>query len=310
MALQGKVVIITGGAKNLGGLIAEQFASSGAQLAIHYNSPASREAADKLVAKLKSASDIKVELFQADLTSVSNVKQFFDNVEKVFPQIDIVINTVGKVLKKPLTEISEKEFDEMFAVNTKSAFFITQEAAKRVKDGGKIINTVTSLLAAYTGFYSTYQGSKAPVEWFTKGLSKELMGRGISVNAVAPGPMDTRMYKALVYTPLLMSEAFFYGQETSDAVAFHKSNAIGGRLTSIEDIAPIYKFLCTDGAWINGQVSIQKMIEMALTRSDRFCLQMVATLPAKIRWDPSFGFQTKKTRCCLGKSYLRCQIVV
>ncbi|KAF2148603.1 putative short-chain dehydrogenase [Myriangium duriaei CBS 260.36] len=142
------------------------------------------------------------------------------------------------VLKKSFSEITEAEYDKMFAVNSKSAFLITQQAALHVQDGGKIINTVTSLLAAYTPFYSLYQGSKSPVEFFTKGLSKELMGRRVSVNAVAPGPMDT---------------PFFYGQETSDSVEFHKSNAIGGRLTDVDDIAPIFKFLCTDGAWMNGQ---------------------------------------------------------
>ena len=127
----------------------------------------------------------------------------------------------------------------MFGVNSKAAFFITQEAAKNVKEGGKIITIVTSLLAAYAPFYTAYQGSKAPVEWFTKGLSKELMPKRISVNAVAPGPMDT---------------PFFYPQESEDAVAFHKSSAMGGRLTAIEDIAPIVKFLCADGSWINGML--------------------------------------------------------
>ncbi len=93
------------------------------------------------------------------------------------------------VLKKPLVDISEQDYDSMFAVNSKSAFFITQEAAKAVEDGGKIVNIVTALLAAYTGYYTAYQGSKGPVEWFTKGLSKEFMSRGVSVNAIAPGPL-------------------------------------------------------------------------------------------------------------------------
>lgn len=192
MSLQNKVALITGGGKNLGALIARQFASDGAHLALHYNSSASKEPATKLVSELQSQHGVKVELFQADLTDVSKIKQLFDNVEERLGKIDIVINTVGMVLKKPMTQISEAEYDQMFAVNSKSAFFITQEAAKRVRDGGKIINTVTSLLGAFTGYYTSYQGSKAPVEWFTKGLSKELMERGVSVNCVAPGPMDTR----------------------------------------------------------------------------------------------------------------------
>jgi len=239
MALTGKTALITGGCKNLGALIASQFAEEGAQLALHYNSASTKKSADQLAANIaQTHPSAKVKVYQADLTTATNVQKLFADVIKDFGKLDIVVNTVGMVLKKPLTEISEKEYDQMFGVNSKAEFFITQEAAKHVKDGGKIINIVTSLLAAYTPLYTSYQGSKAPVEWFTKGLSKELMPRGISVNAIAPGPMDT---------------AFFYAQESDDAVAFHKSSAIGGRLTKIEDIAPIARFLCTEGAWINGQ---------------------------------------------------------
>ncbi|EXJ69340.1 alcohol dehydrogenase [Cladophialophora psammophila CBS 110553] len=239
MSLSGKMTLITGGGKNLGALIATLFAAEGSNLALHYNSSSTRKAAEALAADLSSKhKDVRVKVYQRDLTTAANVETLFNSVASDFgPKLDIVINTVGMVLKKPLVEISEKEYDTMFAINSKAAFFITQEAARRISDGGKIINTVTSLLAAYAPSYTSYQGSKSPVEWFTKGLSKELMPRGISVNAVAPGPMVT----------------FFYGQETPEAVEFHKSNAIGGRLTDIKDIAPIYTFLCTEGAWINGQ---------------------------------------------------------
>ncbi|GAM86994.1 hypothetical protein ANO11243_050150 [Dothideomycetidae sp. 11243] len=239
MSLQNKITLITGGAKNLGASIAHIFAASGAHLAIHYNSDATRSEAEQLKSTLsKQYPKLKIELYQGDLTIVANVHHLFDHVVRDFGQVDIVINTVGMVLKKPLSDVSEAEYDKMFAINSKTAFFVTQEAARKVTDGGKIINTVTALLAAYAPMYTSYQGSKSPVEWFTKGLSKELMERRVSVNAVAPGPMDT---------------PFFYGQETPEAVEFHKSNAIGGRLTVVDDIAPIYKFLCTEGAWINGQ---------------------------------------------------------
>lgn len=200
MSLSGKVTLITGGGKNLGAAIASLFAAEGAHLALHYNSASSKDATESFADQMSSKhSNIKVKTYQGDLTKVSNVTALFDAVQKDFGgKVDIVINTVGKVLKKPLAEISEKEYDEMFAVNSKSAFFITQEAAKRVSQGGKIINTVTSLLAAYTPLYSSYQGSKAPVEYFTKGLSKELMPKSISVNAVAPGPMVSVLLSAPV----------------------------------------------------------------------------------------------------------------
>ncbi|WAO89016.1 Hypothetical protein NCS54_00638900 [Fusarium falciforme] len=239
MSLDGKVALITGGAKNLGAEIALALAPLGSQLALHYNSPASKKDAESLATKLKSSfPSVKFSFYQGDLTTEAAVDKLFASVFKDFGKIDIVVNTVGKVLKKPIVDITEAEYDTMFAVNSKAAFLILKAGAKHVEEGGKIITIVTSLLAAFTGFYTSYAGSKAPVEHFTRGVAKELQGRKISVNAVAPGPMDT---------------PFFYPQESQDAVEFHKSQAIGGRLTDIKDIAPLVKFLCVEGGWITGQ---------------------------------------------------------
>lgn len=235
MALQGQTALITGGCKNLGALIARQLHAEGAQLALHYNSSNTKKAAEEL------AKSLDAKIYQAELTTAANVRGLFEEVVAAHGKPNIVINTVGMVLKKPMIDISEEEYDKMFAVNSKSAFFITQEAAKHIQDGGTIINIVTALLAVYTPFYTIYQGAKAPVEWFTKGLSKELMSRSVSVNAIAPGPMDT---------------PFFFPQENDDSVAFFKTMALNGRLTKIDDIAPLVKFLCTDGAWINGEYSL------------------------------------------------------
>lgn len=176
-------------------------------------------------------------------------------------KFDFAINTVGKVLKKPIADISEKEYDDMFNANSKSNFFFIQDAAKNLNDGGAIISIVTSLLGAFTGFYSVYQGSKAPVEWFTKAAAKELQPRGIRVNAIAPGPMDT---------------PFFYGQETPEAVAYHKSNGIGGRLTDIKDIAPLVDYLLTD-KWITGQTLFCK----SLLKFSTDCQPTVVIPPAR-----------------------------
>ena len=190
MALEGQTALICGGVKNLGAAIALELAKEGASLALHYNSASSKKEGDKTIAQLKSLNPkLLVKTYQADLTTQKAIHDLFAVVLADFKTLNIVINTVGMVLKKPMVDISEAEYDRMFQVNSKSAFFITQEAARCVPEGGKIINTVTSLLAAYTGFYTSYAGSKAPVEDFTKGLSKELMPKRISVNCVAPGPM-------------------------------------------------------------------------------------------------------------------------
>lgn len=235
--LQGKVVLIAGGAKNLGGLLSRDFASKGAKVAIHYNSDSTKADAEKTLEDIVKAGGEGF-IYQADLTKVDNITKLFDATIEKFGGIDIAINTVGKVLKKPFTETTEAEYDSMSDINSKVAYFFIQEAGKKLNDNGKINTIVTSLLAAFTGYYSTYAGAKAPVEHFTRAASKEFGHRGISVTAVAPGPMDT---------------PFFYGQESADAVAYHKQASDLGGLTKIEDIAPLVEFLVTDGWWITGQ---------------------------------------------------------
>lgn len=235
--LTGKNVLIAGGGKNLGGLIARQVAEAGADVAIHYNSEASRPEAEKTLADVEAAG-VRGVLLSGDLTDPANVEQLFVEAEAAVGTIDLAVNTVGKVLRKPIVETTEAEYDEMFDVNAKSAYFFIKEAGKHLADGGKLITIVTSLLAAFTDGYSTYAGGKSPVEHFTRAAAKEFAERGISVTAIAPGPMDT---------------PFFYGQETPERVEFHKSQGMGNQLTQIEDIAPIVRFLATEGWWITGQ---------------------------------------------------------
>ena len=235
--LNGKVVLIAGGAKNLGGLLSKSVASKGAKVVIHYNSDKTKADAEQTLADIKNNGGEAI-LVQADLTKITNITNLFAKAKEAFGSVDIAINTVGMVLKKPFTETTEQEYDTMMDVNAKQAYFFLQEAGKHLNDNGKICTIVTSLLAAFTGYYSTYAGAKAPVEHFTRAASKEFGERGISVTAVAPGPMDT---------------PFFYGQESEEAVAYHKSASALGGLTKIEDIAPLVEFLVTDGWWITGQ---------------------------------------------------------
>ena len=235
--LAGKNVLIAGGAKNLGGLIARQAAEAGANVAIHYNSDSSRSDAERTLAAVEAAG-AKAAIFQGDLTVPENVARLFADAEGAIGKIDVAVNTVGKVLRKPIAETTEAEYDSMFDINAKSAYFFIKEAGVHLADGGKIITIVTALLAAFTDGYSTYAGGKSPVEHFTRAAAKEYADRGISVTAIAPGPMDT---------------PFFYGQETPERVEFHKSQGMGNQLTKIEDIAPIVRFLASEGWWITGQ---------------------------------------------------------
>jgi NAD(P)-dependent dehydrogenase (short-subunit alcohol dehydrogenase family) len=235
--LKGKVAVIGAGAKNLGALISRTLGAEGASVVVHYNSDATKEPAEDTVAAIKKGGG-QAFMIQGELTKVSEVVRLFDETTRRFGKPDIAVNTVGKVLKKPFVDTTEAEYDSMFAINSKAAYFFIQEAGKTLNDGGKIVTIVTSLLAAFTGLYSTYAGSKAPVEHFTRAAAKEFGSRGISVNTVAPGPMDT---------------PFFYPAESKDSIEYHKSASVNGKLTDIKDIAPIVKFLVTEGWWITGQ---------------------------------------------------------
>lgn len=123
--------------------------------------------------------------------------------------------------------------------NTKIAFFFIQNAARHVSVGGSILTTLTSLLSAYTGFYGLYAGTKASVDYFSKAAAKELIDKRINVNSVAPGPIST---------------PFLFDSETPETLSFHKSQALEGRLTNVDDVAKYITFLVTDGKWINGQL--------------------------------------------------------
>ncbi|MGR4877209.1 SDR family oxidoreductase [Pseudoxanthomonas sp. LARHCG66] len=242
-SIRGKVVLIAGGAKNLGGLIARDLAAQGARaIAIHYNSAASRAQAEATVAAIERAGAKAVAL-QGDLTTAGAMERLFTDAVAAVGRPDIAINTIGKVLKKPMADISEAEYDDMAAVNAKTAFFFLKEAGRHLNDNGKVCTLVTSLLGAFTPFYAAYAGTKAPVEHFTRAAAKEFGARGISVTAVGPGPMDT---------------PFFYPAEGADAVAYHKSAAALSPssktgLTDIEDVVPFIRHLVSDGWWITGQ---------------------------------------------------------
>lgn len=241
--LKGKVAVIAGGGKNLGALIAHGFVDAGASgVAVHFNSEASRDAAETTVASLK-AKGAEAFAFKGDLSVVENNVRLFDETRQRLGSVNVAVNTAGVVIKKPILQVTEADYEQSFAANSKAAFFFIQQAGRTLSDGGSIVTIVSSLLAAYTDSYAVYPGSKAPVEHYTRAASKEFGARGISVNAIGPGPMDT---------------PFFYGQESKESAAYHASAAALSKysrkgLTDIEDIEPLVRFLVTEGWWITGQ---------------------------------------------------------
>lgn len=242
-SISGKTVLIAGGAKNLGGLLARDFAQHGAQaVAIHYRSAQDKTAAEATLAEIKKAG-AKGFAWQGDLDTAGQMEKLFAESTAAVGRPDIAINTVGAIVKKPILEVTEAEFDRMITANTKSGFFFLKEAGKHLNDHGAIVTLVTSLLGAFTPFYAAYAGTKAPVEHFTRAAAKEFGARGISVNAIGPGPMDT---------------SFFYPAESKETIAYHESASALSTftktgLTDIADIVPWIRFLVTEGWWMTGQ---------------------------------------------------------
>jgi len=238
LSLADKVAIVTGGARNMGRAFAEALARSGASIVIHHHSPASRPDAE-LAAKAIRDVGARVHLVEGDLTELAVIHRLFAETIATFGRVDIVVNNAGVIVKKPLLEVTEADFDRSFAINAKAAFFVMQEAARHIYDGGRIINIGTTLLAATTANYSVYAGSKAPLEDFTRALAREIGKRGVTVNTVAPGPIDT---------------SFYHGQESPQAVAYATSASVAGRLGAIDDIVPVIEFLASARSqWVTAQ---------------------------------------------------------
>ncbi|MEM9490061.1 MAG: SDR family NAD(P)-dependent oxidoreductase, partial [Myxococcota bacterium] len=160
--LKGKVALVTGASRNLGRGFAAALAKNGADVVVHYHNARSKSDAEK-TARMVRGSGSKAAIVSGDLSKVKNVTRMFDAAFKRFGRVDVVVNNAGAIVKKPVSEVTEADFDRLFGINAKGTFFCMQEAARRISDNGRIINIATSLLGSTTGNYSAYAGSKAPM---------------------------------------------------------------------------------------------------------------------------------------------------
>lgn len=236
--LEGKVALITGSARNMGRAFAVALASKGADVVVHYHSENSKADAEETARMVKNEGR-RALLVSGDLADSEVVTTVFNDAMAAFEKLDIVINNAGTVIKKPFIEYTPEDFDRSFGINAKAAFLVMQQAGKHLAEGGRIISMGTSLLGAFTGYYGVYAGSKAPLEHFTRALAKEVGHKGVTVNTVAPGPIDT---------------PFFHGEENEQSVAYLKAASVANRLGEVEDIVPIIEFLTSEEArWVTGQ---------------------------------------------------------
>jgi 3-oxoacyl-[acyl-carrier protein] reductase len=232
-----KVALVTGASRGIGAAIAERLARDGFTVVINYAGNA--EAAEALARKIEQTGG-RALTAQADVADPAAVHRMFEAAETAFGGVDVLVNNAGIMPLARIADADDALFDRTVAVNLKGTFNTLREAARRLRDGGRIINFSTSVVGTKFETYGVYAATKAAVETLTGVLAKELRGRSISVNAVAPGPTGT--------------DLFFNGKTQEQIERLSKAVPLE-RLGQPEDIANVVAFLAgPQGGWVNGQV--------------------------------------------------------
>ncbi len=232
-----KVAIVTGASRGIGAAVAERLARDGFTVVVNYAGSAPE--ADALAAKIIDAGG-KALTAQADVSDPAAVRRMWDSVETEAGGVDVLINNAGIMKLAKIADGDDALIDSQIAVNLKGSINLMREAAKRLRSGGRIVNFSTSVIGLKLETYGVYAGTKAAIEALTGVLSKEMRGRNITVNAVAPGPTATAL--------------FLNGKSPELIDHMSKLNPLE-RLGTPEDIAAAVAFLVgPDGSWINGQI--------------------------------------------------------
>jgi 3-oxoacyl-[acyl-carrier protein] reductase len=190
MSLDRKVAIVTGGSRGIGRVVAERLGRDGAAVVVNYHS--SQEAAEAVAEGIRQTGGRAVAV-QGDVASAADLCRVYDRAIDELGGVDIVVNNAARVVAAPLELVSEQDFDQLIAVNLKSVFLSSQLAVRHLRDEGRVINLAAGLPNAAIAFLGAYGATKVAVEALTRSLAHQLGPRGITVNAVAPGPTDTDM---------------------------------------------------------------------------------------------------------------------
>ncbi len=234
--LSGKVAIVTGASRGIGREIAERLAENGAKVVVNYASSPAK--AEEVVGCIKQGGG-EARAIQADISQVAEIERLFRETIEAYGGIDILVNNAGIMTTKPIVAITEEDFDQHFAINVKGTYFAIQQAFHHMNSGGRIINFSTSVAGQMFPTYSVYAGTKGAVEQFTRQLAKEFGPKGITINAVAPGPINT--------------ELFTVGKSEEQIAGIVSMNSFG-RLGEPDDIAGVVLFLASEESkWITGQ---------------------------------------------------------
>ena len=233
---RGKRYVVTGAASGIGHAVAVRLAEAGTAVAVHYSGNRDRALA---VADEITAAGGRAMVVGADVADEAQVGAMFDQVEADFGGVDVVVNTAGIMLLSPLTELNLDDFDRMHRINVRGTFVVAQQAARRVRDGGAIINFSSSVTKLALPTYTAYAATKGAVDAMTLILAKEMRGRDVTVNAVAPGPTAT---------PL------FLDGKPQQAIDTLRNMSPLQRLGEPTDIAEAVAFLAGPARWVNGQI--------------------------------------------------------
>jgi 3-oxoacyl-[acyl-carrier protein] reductase len=231
-----RVAVVTGASGGIGRAVAERLAADGTTVVVHYAGNAGRA---QEVVDAVTAAGAKATAVRADVADETEVAALFDAAEEAYGGVDVVVNTAGIMLLSPLAELSLDDFDRMHRTNVRGTFVVSQQAARRLRPGGALVNFSSSVVELALPTYSAYAATKGAVDAMTAILAKELRGRDVTVNAVAPGPTAT---------PLFLDGK---PQEAVDQLA---SMAPLERLGTPEDVAEVVAFLAGPARWVNGQV--------------------------------------------------------
>jgi 3-oxoacyl-[acyl-carrier protein] reductase len=232
-----KVALVTGASRGIGAAIAQRLATDGFTVIINYSGSAAE--AEALASTIEKAGG-RATTAKADVSDPAAVARMFDAADAAFGGVDVLVNNAGIMHLVSIAEADDKLFDSHVAVNLKSIFNTLREAAKRLREGGRIVNMSSSQATMLFPTYGVYAATKAGVEAMTHVLSKELRGRNITVNAVAPGPTGTKL---------------FLDGKPQQVIDHLTKLAPLERLGQPEDVANVVAFLVgPDGGWINGQV--------------------------------------------------------
>jgi 3-oxoacyl-[acyl-carrier protein] reductase len=232
-----KVAIITGASRGIGAAVAERLAQDGLAVIINYAAEAG--GVDTLASKIRAAGGRALPV-QADVRDPVQVRGLFEAAEREFGGVDVVVNNAGIMTLGTVAEMDDITFDRLIAVNLKGTFNSLREASRRIRSGGRIINFSSSVVGLALPTYAVYAATKAGVEAMTAILTRELRGRNVTVNSVAPGPTAT--------------DLFLDGKPPEVVERMAKQPPLE-RLGQPKDIADVVSFLAgPNGGWINGQV--------------------------------------------------------